>query len=224
MDRKTLFTPALLVVAAALGLASVAGSLAIAEAPKDSRKSAKPAAPAEAGLPPGWTAEDMQAVMAAGTPGEMHRHLAKGVGRWEGKSTMWMAPGAQPVTSKVTATVTSIMDGRFTQVAHSGEVPGMGPYNGLGVNGFDNVSKKFVSTWIDNMGTGIMQGEGELSQDGKQITWTFSYHCPVTKKPAVMRQVETITGPDTRTMEMFGTEPKGGEEYKMMTIELSRKG
>ena len=46
-------------------------------------------------LPPGWTAEDMQAMMAAGTPGKMHEHLAKDVGMWQGKTTMWMAPGAR---------------------------------------------------------------------------------------------------------------------------------
>lgn len=217
MNRRTLFAPALVV---AVGLGAVIGSLAIAEAPKDSPK---PAGSAEAKLPPGWTEADMQACMMAGTPGKMHEHLAKGVGEWHGKSTMWMAPGAEPGTSECKAAVRSIMDGRFTQVEHTGEVPGMGPYNGLGVNGFDNVSKKFVSTWIDNMGTGIMQGEGELSPDGKTITWKFTYNCPVTNKPAVMRQIEEITGPDTKTIEMFAAEPKSGEEYKMMTIELSKK-
>ena len=219
MNRKTLFAPALV---AALGLAAIVGSLATAaaDAPKDSTKAA---GPAEAKLPPGWTEADMQACMLAATPGKQHQHLAKGVGEWHGKSTMWMAPGAEPVTSDCTATVTSIMDGRFTETAHTGEIPGMGPYNGSGINGFDNVSKKFVSTWIDNMGTGIMQGEGELSPDGKTMTWTFNYNCPLTTKPAVMRQVERITGPGKKTIEMFGNEPKSGEEYKMMTIELTKK-
>ena len=38
-----------------------------------------------------------------------------------------------------------------------------------------------------------------------------------------MRQVEKTTGPDTKTLEMFGPDPKSGKEYKMMTIELTRK-
>ena len=219
MNRRNFVRPALV---ATVALAAVVGSLAVAaDAPKDSSKPA--AGAAEAGLPPGWTAEDMQAVMAAGTPGKMHAHLAEGAGKWRGKSTMWMAPGAEPVTSECSATVTSIMDGRFVQIEHAGEVPGMGPYNGVGINGFDNVSKTFVSTWIDNMGTGIMRGEGERSADGKTITWTFEYHCPVTRKPAVMRQVEKVTGPGKRTMDMFGTEPKSGKEYKMMSIELTKQ-
>ena len=28
-------------------------------------------------------------------------------------------------------------------------------FKGMGVEGYDNVKKKFVASWIDNMGTGI---------------------------------------------------------------------
>jgi hypothetical protein len=38
-----------------------------------------------------------------------------------------------------------------------------------------------------------------------------------------MRQVETITGPTTKTLEMTGADPKSGKEFKMMSIELTRK-
>lgn len=99
----------------------------------------------------------------------------------------------------------------------------MGPYRGSGIVGFDNVTQKFVSTWIDNCSTGIMTGTGELSSDGKTLTWSYTYNCPVAKKPVGMRQVETVTAPDTKRLEMYGTDPKSGKEYKMMTIELTKK-
>jgi hypothetical protein len=35
--------------------------------------------------------------------------------------------------------------------------------------------------------------------------------------------VETITGADTKTLEMFGADPKSGKEYKMMRIELTKQ-
>ena len=38
-----------------------------------------------------------------------------------------------------------------------------------------------------------------------------------------MREVETITGPNTKTLEMFGTDPKSGKEFKMMSIELTKE-
>ena len=181
------------------------------------------AAAQEMKLPPGWTEADMQACITAGTPGAMHEFLARGAGKWQGKNSMWMYPGAQPMTSECTSTVTPVMDGRYVRVEIAGEMPGMGPFTGFGIYGFDNVSQKFVSSWIDNMSTGIMNGTGELSPDGKVLTWNFSYHCPIAKKQVTMREVETITGPTTKTLEMFGADPKSGKEFQMMKIEFTKK-
>lgn len=202
-----------------LAVAGVAGSLAIAASRED-----KPTTQPEMKLPPGWSEADMQACIIAGTPGKMHEHLAKGVGVWRGKTTMWMAPGTEPMTSSTcTSTVTSIMDGRYIRVEMAGEMPGMGPYSGLGLYGFDNVSKKFVSSWVDNHSTGIGNGIGELSADGKTLAWKFTYNCPVTGKPTVLREIETVTGTNTKTLEMFGVDPKSGKEFQMMKIELTRR-
>jgi hypothetical protein len=210
MTRKHLFTAALI---------AVAGTIAIAQ---DSKKSKSNAAP-EFKLPPGWTQEDLQAMMTAGTPGKMHKFLANDVGAWNGKNTMWMAPGAEPIKSESTATVKPLLDGRFMHYEIKGDMPGMGPFVTIGSVGFDNVSKKFVANWIDNHGTGMMNGTGELSDDGKTLTWKFDYNCPITKKPAVLRQVETNTGPNSKTIEVIGAEPKSGKVFKMMQIELTRK-
>jgi hypothetical protein len=88
--------------------------------------------------------------------------------------------------------------------------------------GYDNIEQKYIATWIDNFSTSMAQGEGELSKDGKTLTWTFTCNCPLTKKPMSMRQIETVTGPGAKTVEMFGTEPKTGVEFKMMRIELTK--
>ena len=194
-------------------LASAVGSNGIAESPADA-KAAAPGGQPELKLPPGWTAADMQACMIAGTPGKMQLHLAKGVGVWDGKCTMWMAPGAEPMKSECTFTVTAVMDGRYTKGEMAGEMPGMGPYRGFGIYGFDNVSEKFVSTWIDNHSTGIMNGTGVLSPDGKTLTWNYVHNCPITKKPTVLQKVDTSTGPNSMTLEMFGEDPKSGKELR----------
>jgi hypothetical protein len=112
---------------ASLGLVAamaVAGSIAFAQSQTPPKERDKPA-PSKAAqqtppdqmpqLPPGWTEADMQACMAAGTPGEQHAHLAESVGTWHGKTTMWMAPGTEPMTSECTSSVTPMMDGRFTK-------------------------------------------------------------------------------------------------------------
>lgn len=212
MLAKT-FRPAALLAAIALA----AGSWAVAQNAKD------PAKAPEFKLPPGWTEADMQACMVAGTPGKMHERLAAEAGVWHGKNTMWMFPGAEPMQSECTSTVTTFLEGRYIKCEMAGEMPGMGPYKGFGLYGYDNVAGKFVCTWLDNHSTGLMNGTGELSADGKTLTWQYAFHCPITKKPAVLREVATSSGPNTKVMEMFGADPKTGKEFKMMRIELTKK-
>ena len=216
MHANRLFVLALIVV---VGMAMFVGSIALGEPSSGS----KPAEQPDFQLPPGWTPADLQAMIDAGTPGKEHEFLAESVGQWQGKTIMQMSPGGQSAEGECTVTVTPMLDGRFTKTEITGEIPGMGPYHGFGISGFDKVSGEFVSSWIDNHGTGVMNGVGELSADQKTLTWEFGYNCPVTKKQCKMREVVTFTGPDTQVLEMFGAEPKSGEVYKMMRIELTRK-
>jgi hypothetical protein len=199
----------------AAGLALI-GSMAIADASKDAK------APADIQLPPGMTLEDVQACMLAATPGKEHKFLTEGAGEWTGKTTMHV-PGADAQTSDCVSTTTPMMGGRFVRVEIKGEMPGMGPFEGFGIYGYDNVSKKYVHSWVDNQGTGMMHGTGELSADGKTLTWNCTYNCPMAKKAVKMREVETITGPNTKRFEMYGPEPKTDKEVKMMTIEFTKK-
>jgi hypothetical protein len=214
MYYKRFIEPALAVV---IGIAIVACSIAIAEPGSESKNQP------QIKLPPGWTEADMQACMAASTPGKMHEQLAKAAGDWQGRQTMWMVDGADPVQNEVASRVTPIMDGRYLKIEFSGQTPNMGPFTGFGLTGYDNVSGKVVSTWIDNWSTGIMYGLGEISDDGKTITTKMSHNCPINKKPVVIRQIETLTSPNTKTLEMFSTDPKTDREFKMLSIELTRK-
>jgi hypothetical protein len=215
MYYKRFIEPALAMV---IGIAIIACSIAFAEPGAE-----KSANVPQIKLPPGWTEADMQACMLASTPGKMHEQLAKTAGDWQGKQTMWMYDGADPVQNEVTSKVTPIMDGRFLKIEFSGQNPAMGPFSGFGLTGYDNVSGKVVSTWIDNWSTGIMTGTGQISDDGKTITTNMSHNCPINKKPTVIRQIETLTGPGTKTLELFSTDPKSGKEFKMLSIELTRR-
>lgn len=212
---KTKFAVLACALTGAIG--ATIGSFAVAGG--DEHKGGAP----EMKLPAGWTAEDMQACMEAGVLGAMHKEMAHGVGQWTGKCTQWMAPGADPMYSECSNSVTMIMDGRYQKSEFTGNMPGMGAFSGLGYQGYDNVSKKFVATWMDNMGTGIMTGTGDRSADGKIITWNYTMNCPLTKKPTTMREIQKFHGDKSMTMEMHATDPKSGKEYKCMEIELTRK-
>src|SRR5262245_57992018 len=124
MSYRKIFAPMLVILAVS--------ALVLAEEAKN--KPAQPAGAApEMKLPPGWTDADMKACEAGDTPGKMHERLTSAAGTWAGKNTMWMYPGADPMTTECTMTVTPILDGRFVKVEHSGDMPGMGPFTGFAI-------------------------------------------------------------------------------------------
>jgi len=217
-----------IVFSSAAVVAILGGSFAFAQ--QDSKKPVKPEMPAAAAaaqdhgmeLPPGWTAEDMQACMMAGMPGEMQQMLVDGAGVWKGTCKMWMAPDTEAMENECTTVVTPILDGRYVTVEMTGEMPGMGPFKGMGINAFDNVSQKFQGTWIDSFSTQIMFGTGEINSARDTITWDFTYNCPIKKAPVKMREIQRNTGKDSMSLEMHTTDPKSGKEYKMMEISMKR--
>ena len=93
-------------------------------------------------------------------------------------------------------------------------------FKGMAVEGYDNVKKKFVSTWIDNMGTGIMHLEGTYDADAKTFTYTGEYE-PMPGMKTRMREVIKVTDKNHRTFEFF--EDRGGKEVRTMEINYTRK-
>jgi len=178
-----------------------------------------------ADAPPKMTAEQqamMEKMTKAATPGPQHEMLKKMAGEWNAKVTSQMDPSQPAQVEQSTSTLTMLMDGRYCQEVASGSMMGQ-PFNGMGLTGYDNVLGKFVSTWVDNMGTGIMTSQGTLDSSGKVITWMGSMSDPMTGKVSHSRMVTTIVDDDHHTFEMYGTPPGGKKEVKMMTIEYSRK-
>lgn len=168
------------------------------------------------------SATQMKAWGEAATPGEPHKMLAKSNGTWNGEVTMWMAPDAPPATSNATMTNKMVMDGRYQLSEMKGSFMDQ-PFTGMSTTAYDNVTKKFVSTWIDNMGTGIMKMEGPWDESNKTITLTGKMIEPSTGRECTMREVFKIIDDNTQLMEMYGPDPETGKEFKSMTIKLTRK-
>jgi hypothetical protein len=82
---------------------------------------------------------------------------------------------------------------------------------------------KYVSTWIDNFGTGMMRSEGTADASGKAIHWTSTMNDPITGKPSMEHMTTTWTDDNHYTLEMWSTPPGAKREIKTMTIEYSRK-
>lgn len=164
----------------------------------------------------------MEKMAKAATPGPQHAMMAKMAGDWDCTVKYQMDPSQPMQEEKTSATITTIMDGRYIQETATGQMMGA-PFNGMGIYGYDNVIGKYVSTWVDNMGTGIMKSEGVADKDGKVINWTATMSDPVTGKVQKERMVTTFVDDDHHTFEMYGVPPGGKKEMKMMTLEYSRK-
>ena len=174
------------------------------------------------GNPMGMTQEQMEAMQKAMTPGEMHKLITKLAGDWTFTNTMWMAPGQPPVESTGTMHAETILGGRYVQSVWKGSMMGEA-FEGRATEGYDNVSKQLVSTWVDNMGTGIMLSTGTCENGGKKCTTTGTFSDPMTGGPSTMKSVVIWVDDNNFKNEMYGKDPASGQEYKMMEIVAKRK-
>src|SRR5438309_9167985 len=175
-------------------------------------------------------AEMMQQMMELSKLNDNHKLLAGLDGTWSYTVKMWMNPdpNAKPQESKGTAVRKSIMDGRFFVMDVTGKMDMPGPdgkkkemtFKGMGIEGYDNVKKKFVGTWVDNMGTGIMMSEGTYDPATTTFTYTGEYEAIPGMKQKI-REVMKIADKDHMSFEWY--EDRGGKEAKTMEISYTRK-
>ncbi|GAB0154799.1 hypothetical protein CHRYSEOSP005_00590 [Chryseobacterium sp. Alg-005] len=164
-----------------------------------------------------------KAWMEFATPGDMHKMLAKSDGTWTGENTMWMEEGGQPMKSTSECINKMVFGGRYQISEHKGSFMGM-PFEGMSTTGYDNSKKKFISTWIDNMGTGVMYMEGEWNAANKSIEFKGKMTDPARPgKDCDVREVYTFIDDNNQKLEMFGPDSKTGKEFKTMEINFVRK-
>ncbi|MEO6613732.1 MAG: DUF1579 domain-containing protein [Chitinophagaceae bacterium] len=155
------------------------------------------------------------------TPGEMHAMLAKSTGTWTADITMWQAPGAPASKSTGTAVNKMLFGGRYQESTNTSTMMGM-PFEGRSVTGYDNAKQVFVSNWVDNMGTGMMNMEGPWDPGTKTINFKGRMIDPMTMKECDYRETFQIVDDDNQVMQMFGPGPDG-KEFKTMEINFKRK-
>ena len=190
------------------------------DAKKDPAAKTDQQKPDEAGM--------MAMMMEMAKPGEPHKRMQGLVGTWSYQSKYWMSPESPPSESSGTTITRSVMDGRYLISDHTGNIQIPGPdgkmvvkeFKGMAVEGYDNAKKKYVASWIDNMGTGIMNLEGTYDPGAKTLTYYAEYE-PMPGMKMKMREVVTQTDNAHHTMEFF--EDRGGKEVKTMQIDYARK-
>ena len=154
------------------------------------------------------------------TPGKEQESLAGMNGNWNFTSKFWMDPAGEPQLSYGTAQCEMILGGRYSQMKVTGKMMGM-DFNGLGITGFDNGKKIYLSTWVDNFGTGIMLMEGIYDESSKQLVFKGNSYDPFAGKDTEMKQTIKMIDENTFNMEMFNV--VNGKDIKNMEIRYIKK-
>jgi hypothetical protein len=175
-------------------------------------------------------AEMMAKMMEMMKLNDNHKLLGDLAGTWNYKVKFWMNPDpkAPPSESSGISVTKAIMGGRYytTDVNGMMKMPGADgkmkdvPFKGMAFDGYDNVKQKFLNSWIDNMGTGILMAEGTYDAATKTFTYTAEMEMMPGMKQKV-REMVKIVDKDHHTFEYY--EDRGGQEAKTMEINYTRK-
>ena len=174
--------------------------------------------------PPAMQA-DQAAMMEAWTkamqPGPNHDLLKPLIGEWQADVKFKMAPDAPEQTSSGFTKNELFLGGRFIKQDYGGDFMGQ-PFHGLGLIGYDNVKKKFIAVWADEMSTSIIMAEGTADAAGKVITFNGSYPDPMSGQTKQYKQVTRITDDSKHVSTWYELGPDG-KEFVNMEITYTKK-
>ncbi len=161
--------------------------------------------------------------MKASTPAEGHMMLQPTIGRWNVTSKMWMnGPKGEVTESAGKATNSWTLDKRFVMMEYEGNFNGQ-DFEGIGYTGFNNMTKKYESTWMDTMCTQMMNSTGTMDKTGKILTQKGTSFDPMLGVSVKNRMVTSIISNDEHRFEMYSTAP-GKREAKVFEMTYVRRG
>lgn len=158
------------------------------------------------------------------TPGEPHQALAALAGKWTYLSKWWAAPEAKPEESRGHVTFKMVLGGRYLQQEMKGKAMGR-DFEAIGYTAFDNLKKKYYTVFLDNMGTGVVRGQGEFDAQTRTYTDKGEFTCPMSADhQGEYRSEWKIVDAKRMTYTMYGTGLVGkGPEFKTMEMTYTRK-
>jgi hypothetical protein len=143
--------------------------------------------------------------------------LSKYTGEWKAEYIMWMDPSQPPMKEQLTVHRETIMNGLFLVSHFTGFSMGMN-YEGTSTIGYSMERKKYVSSWIDNMNSGISYMEGKASDDGTSIEFHGNEVDAVTGQEKAVREILTFADDTHQKIEIFVT--TDGKEVKTIEYDL----
>ncbi len=161
----------------------------------------------------------METWQAYASPNDNHQVLNPLVGTWSHVVKWWMTPDSQPETSNGTTETQWMLGGRYLRHTATGTSMGQ-PFEGMGLTGFDNGKQTYQTLWMDNMGTGMMIGEGTYDPDTKTLTDHGRFTDPMIGQRSD-RGVITFIDDGHYSYELYSAD-QNGKEFRMMEIVYTR--
>lgn len=194
---------------------AVLAGIVFHDAPAQEKKKSAKNAPTQEEMMKRWE--------AAMTPGDAHKKLEAFVGKWDVEVKDWTSgPKGEPTVSKGSAEYTMALGGRYLQQEFTGDMMGQ-KMNGIGYTGYDNTKKKYVSFWIDNMGTAMSTMEGSMDKEGKSLVmWGKMDDPAMGKKDEKVKYVMRVESPDKHVFEMYNV-AAFGEKTPVAVLTYTRK-
>jgi hypothetical protein len=155
----------------------------------------------------------MAALMKSAAVGPEHERLKAMAGKFDADVSAFEAPGGPAEKSKGVATNELILGGRYLKSDYAGTMGNM-PFKGMGLFGYDNMKKKYITLWIDEMSTQMQLSEGTADASGKVITVSGAFDSPMDSAKHTMKQVWTIADNDHHTFKRPGTFRRTGRKRK----------
>jgi hypothetical protein len=152
-------------------------------------------------------------------PAEADAHLDWFIGQWQTKVKAWTEPNKPPSESKGSMEARKILKYFIYETWH-GALSAQ-PFEGHRTESYDQISKKYVSCWIDNMSNGIIiHATGTCA--GDKCVLSGEIIDPTTGKKGVLSTVTTWLDKDNfllEELEKIGT----GPEMKVLEVRAKRK-
>jgi hypothetical protein len=186
---------------------------------KTSKRAAKTAPKKKAARKGMTEAEMMARWQAAMTPSAGHRRLEPMVGTFRARTEFVMAPGIPPQVHEGTSENRFVLGGRFLEQVYRGTAMGM-PFEGIGFTGYDNPSKRYVGTWMDTFGTGLMNSVGTGRPTDTKMTFLAEAIEPSGRK-IKFDCIVKVKDRDHHTYEMW-TKAPDGKRFRNMLVEYVR--
>ena len=161
-----------------------------------------------------------QALDKAMTPGEGQKRLEPMIGTFDVTVLVWTDPLKPPLEYKGSAVNTWVLGGRYVQTTLSTVMDGEA-FDGIGYYGYDNTTKTYQASWMDNGSTAISWYRGTLDKAGRSALLKSVQATSDAGKPLEFELRMSIAESGDHVTQLWGA-PTGSKAFKMMELRSVR--